>query len=321
MILDYRQSRNLGAFTRFQGDGGFGRDEREKSFRKPGGCYCDNAVRRVFQTNDHPGLEWDYDNQWTISACPCCGYWTFYSYAWCDTATISYMESYREACLRTFDVSSIQVPVETLRDYLNKNETKFHNIHPSKFEELVGSVFRDFFNCEALHVGRSGDGGIDLIVLDSDSPLAIQVKRRRDVSTAEPVSTVREFLGATLLQGFKRGAIVTTANSFSKPSVLAALNAKSRLLVEQFDLIDFRRFLDIFHLVADQEAAPPWKSEVPEVFLASIESRENDVKAKLMAYYQWERIGRPVLSIEKQDEMYFEAICRIERKGRLPTTR
>lgn len=47
-------------------------------------------------------------------------------------------------------------------------------------EELVASVFRDFYECEVEVVGKSNDGGVDVIVIDSDNPIMVQVKRRRN---------------------------------------------------------------------------------------------------------------------------------------------
>lgn len=41
-------------------------------------------------------------------------------------------------------------------------------------EELVGSVFSSFYNCEAKIVGKSSDGGVDVILVDSDHPTMVQ---------------------------------------------------------------------------------------------------------------------------------------------------
>jgi len=314
VILDYRQTKCTSGFIRVQSDGGYGRDQEEIESRST--CpFCHLGLELAFYTRDWPDVRWyedENDSEFSIYACANCGWWNLYSYVWCDTATVSSMTSYHEAVLRTFDVSSAEIPVQTLQDYLIKNENRFYEVNPSKFEELVSDVFRDFFACEAKHVGRTGDGGIDLIVVDSDSPLAVQIKRRRDPEATEKVKTIREFLGAALLEGFKRAAIVTTARSFTKGARAAAQSAVTHSIVDQFDLFDFSGFIEIFRLSASRQMRPPWTVRIPDNFLNHMQEHKINSLAKKEAYYAWQRAGRHLLSKEEQDRMYFEAMKRIE---------
>jgi hypothetical protein len=48
------------------------------------------------------------------------------------------------------------------------------------------SVFKDYFDCEVIHCGRSHDGGIDLILISADEPTVIQVKPRENPLVVEP---------------------------------------------------------------------------------------------------------------------------------------
>lgn len=61
---------------------------------------------------------------------------------------------------------SLSVPIEVLNDYIYKNPEKIIHIHDKKMEELVGSVFSSFYNCEAKIVGKSSDGGVDVILVE-----------------------------------------------------------------------------------------------------------------------------------------------------------
>jgi hypothetical protein len=45
-------------------------------------------------------------------------------------------------------------------------------------EELVASVLPEHFACTAHVVGKTNDGGVDLILIDADEPIIVQVKRR-----------------------------------------------------------------------------------------------------------------------------------------------
>ena len=269
MILDYRETQSVG-FHRPAGDGGWG----DGSSPYPAVCqYCQGVLVEVLDTRYWGRIRWEggEDKAWRkVAVCPGCGWWLMKEQDTIETATIAYSEFTYFSILRSFEVASSEVPLNILRDYLRKHERQFYNVNPTKFEQLVGEIFRDFLHCDVTHVGRVGDGGIDLLVVDSDRPLPIQVKRRADGVKWEPVSTVREFLGAVLLQGFQRGAIVTTASRFSGPATTAAQVAQYRQLVDQFELFDMPRFLDIFKLVTP-EAAPAWRARIPNVFLPFID--------------------------------------------------
>ena len=192
-----------------------------------------------------------------VWSCRTCGWWeTTHDYHddW------MWIHAIRHAILRTFEPNDIRLPVSSLRKHLFKNANTIYQIAPRKMEELVQSVFRDFFQCEVVHCGRSHDGGIDLILILSDEPTAIQVKRRAKQASVEPVSTVRNLLGATLLKTMKRALVVTTADHFSREARTAATAAVTLDLVESFDLVDSRRFLEMLQLIhtAEEENWRPY---------------------------------------------------------------
>lgn len=128
-------------------------------------------------------------------------------------------------------------------------------------EELVASVMSDFLGaCEAKLCGRPADGGIDieLYFVASDTPIAVQVKRRSDPTSIEAVAGVREFLAAIQLQGISRGVFVTTADHFSEPAQQAAKGAITLDLVKQYDLIDRDQFVEMLRDTSPAANASPW---------------------------------------------------------------
>jgi len=163
------------------------------------------------------------------------------------------------AALRTYQVGDIDAPVNALRRELTQNPKLLAELKPTKMEKLVGSILSDFMDCEVVHTGRTGDGGIDLLLLDGDTPYVVQVKRRISQQRGEAVSAIREFLGATLLAGHQRGIYVTTATHFTSAAVDAASLAKSRGLVEKLHLVDQDRFLQLLRLVSSKTLAP-WQA-------------------------------------------------------------
>ena len=126
-------------------------------------------------------------------------------------------------------------------------------------EELAAHVLSEFYNCEVSICGKSHDGGIDLLMIESDSPCIIQVKRRLTPQKVETVSEIRQLLGVTLLEGSKSCMFVTTADHFSPMAKSTASLALTKNLVDKFELIDVHRFLEIFHLVTSSPQ-PYWAS-------------------------------------------------------------
>ena len=192
-----------------------------------------------------------------ILACPACGWW-------CQYAIGSNRDGYYEAervpaALRTYSVADIEVPLDALRRELSRRSGILEELCAKRMEELVGSVLSDFMDCEVIHTGRTGDGGIDLLLLNSDLQYVVQVKRRIVHNRGESVRAIREFLGATLLAGAKRGIYVTTATHFTPAAAEAAASARSLGLVEKLHLVDRTRFFRLLNLVSDH-TLPPWRA-------------------------------------------------------------
>lgn len=129
-------------------------------------------------------------------------------------------------------------------------------------EKLVQSVFSDFFDCEVTHVGRSGDGGIDLILVNSDSPVVVQVRRRKKLKITEGVRYIREFLGAALVNKNKNLIYVSTCSKFSDKAEEAALAYVDNGQVESYKLYDFERFRDVLKLTVACDKSPTWQKHI-----------------------------------------------------------
>jgi HJR/Mrr/RecB family endonuclease len=139
-------------------------------------------------------------------------------------------------------------PVEALVKYLSAHPQTLYSIPARKLEEVAQAVLCEFYRCEVRHVGRTGDGGIDLLVINSDNPIAVQVKRRMKSGKAEGVQLIREFLGAIQLEGLKEAIIVSTADRFTTGAVGAAERAVQGKLVRNYRLIDFPSLIDLLNL-------------------------------------------------------------------------
>jgi hypothetical protein len=225
--------------------------------------YCGTSTRVTLQ--DHQGSRVDGDyREIGIVVCPC-GFWDCYDWYHCDESGPQeigphnqYMRS--QALLRRFALSDLDAPLDSLRRHLLKRFGDIAHVHPQTLERLVGDVFGEALNCEAVHVGGPGDDGIDLVLLDADEPLAVQVKRRQRDRTVG-VALVREFIGALLLEGHMRGLVVTTASRFSRAARSAASRAVERSLLDQIELVDGDALQHICSMHPPEQ--DPWRVHAP----------------------------------------------------------
>lgn len=238
--------------------GGYGLNtkiqNRELFFHNWEKCkYCNGQINTVFSkglvdletivgVNFHKSEE--------VIKCNSCGWWQhkFHSYLDGDMNRLKdWQIEVSNAILRTFEIGSNLTPIMSLRNYLESNKEKVFEIHHKKMEELVASVFNEHYKCEVKIIGKSSDGGIDLILINSDNPIMVQVKRRTKKNKTVSVKEIRDLLGATLLKGARNCAFVTTADHFSTQAITATNEAIVKDLVTTFELYDFNRFFNILN--------------------------------------------------------------------------
>lgn len=262
MILDYKcyssQSEEYGLNT-----GRRNNDESSLFFHKREYCvFCNKQTKKTYSnsrvdTESIRGVAWHKTNE--VFTCSC-GWWehTFHGYLEGESQGFKdWAFEIDSAILREFEIESKDVPVESLREYLIKNKDHFYSIHHKKMEELVASVFREHFDCEAHVVGKTSDGGVDLILLEADQPIIVQVKRRMKPGKVEPVNLIRELIGATLLKDSRRCIYVTTADRFSRNAVKESRQAIEKGIVDTFELYDFDKINNVLKLNS-KNTIDPW---------------------------------------------------------------
>jgi hypothetical protein len=134
-----------------------------------------------------------------------------------------------------------------------------------RFERLIADVFRrNYSGAEVTHVGRPDDGGVDVVLVEAGGrQWLIQAKRRESPNTSEGISTVRNLLGAMVLEGARYGVVVSTADHFSYRACQAVGRAHKRGMVLQ--LVDKKAFDRLLEpLLPDR----PWLSPVLKCFPA-----------------------------------------------------
>lgn len=223
--------------------------------------YCQQQMKKVFWEHADltDGCEGYESNM--VFECSKCGWWKCeyfkedegYLWRWCYQN-----HKIANAIVRQFDVSSNELPLDSLQREALKSEKVLYNISPRKMEELVKYCFESYYCCEVHHCGKSHDGGVDLLVVTSDDPILVQVKRRESPAKGESVSAVRDFLGAMFLRQSKSGVFVTTAAKFSREAQKVKETLLASQLVNYFDLIDIHSFISMLGVSAKNSNNPPW---------------------------------------------------------------
>jgi hypothetical protein len=224
--------------------------------------FCKLATSSVHENSVSENPDWlgggHYFSKELVSLCGNCGWWRVRQFIETSGDIEAQSAIIKNAVLRKYNLASKDVPISILQTYLRDHFDDVINIHDKQMEKLVKSVFSEHFSCDVEHVGKSHDGGIDLLFIQSESPVVVQVKRRRSLSHVEAVSGVRELLGAALLKGSKNCIYVSTCSKFSEPSKEAADRAVDLGLVESYELYDFSRFSDVLKLTTTSEPEP-WR--------------------------------------------------------------
>lgn len=258
MILDYSQ------FITEKGTKGIvnfaSADSNISVFRHDSVCpFCGEKIENIiYQKYRHDTPEWlwgSFDQSEHVIQCQSCGWWE-YKYSNSSDAIIDGIRAsdveYSSAILKSYDEDSIEVPVSALRAYISKNPEVIYKINAHKMEDLVRSVFSDFFpSCTVKKFGQTRDGGRDGLLIDENGQqFLLSIKRRESPNATESVGTLRDLIGATIVEDNISGCIiVSTADHFSQPAKDYAGKVLSKNIIATFNLIDCKEFLRITDLV------------------------------------------------------------------------
>ncbi len=228
---------------------------RKHYYGKRGFCpFCKQDLPKLYEKL-HKGNKY-YD----LWVCPICGWWEIERQDFYGIPAVGHettQEYNYQAIVRAFDIADKKLPVDILSEHLRKNTSILYGIHPQKMEEIVQYVFRSYYACDVMHCGKSHDGGVDLIMIDSDNPTLIQVKRRQNPDYVESVSVIREFLGALLINKSRKGIFVSTSDHYSRETIKTINMILKEEIVTKFELIDFTRFSEMLN-ITKSERNEPW---------------------------------------------------------------
>lgn len=214
-----------------------------------------------------------------------------------------------QAILKGTELGSRTIPTDELAAYLSRHGDNLLHIHHTKMEELVGAVLREHFDCEVIHCGRTGDGGIDLLLIRNDALIPVQVKRRVTRAT-EGVSVVRELMGVMLRDGYAEGMVVTSADHFSQQAQADVDKAIAGRRIRNFALIDGPRFLAILreHFGSTTQS---YREAIPELLggrLSGFSPSDKQIGHTATTVEQWDQL----LEERGLSQASLEELCRKE---------
>ncbi|MDU1115317.1 MAG: restriction endonuclease [Clostridium butyricum] len=238
-------------------------------FKKRGYCpFCGKEIPKVYNHTKHDtiGIElWAFYDVWE---CDNCGWWE-YLYRFSEErdydtrVSTNNWDIFRHGIIKKFNVSDKQIPINTLMNELLKKQDILYDIDPYKLEDIAQIVFSSYYDCEVKHVGKTGDGGKDLIIVQSDDPILVQIKRRTNREHVELVKGIREFVGTMYIEGANKGVYLSTAKKFSKGSQETAEQLVNNRKFDSFELINYERFCDMLGVVK-KDSFKPWAKFVQE---------------------------------------------------------
>lgn len=174
-------------------------------FKEKGFCpFCKERMQPVYQNNKSDTIGVDLFESIDIWECDC-GFWEAFSRFSEEKDLIYEVDSMHWEKLYYSIIASVEdlekeKAVKQLVYEIRKDSKLLYKINPTRLEQIAQYVFSSHFNCEVEHIGQSHDGGVDLLIINSDKPILVQVKRREKASSVESVSTVRDFLGAMFIR-------------------------------------------------------------------------------------------------------------------------
>lgn len=240
-------------------------------FQKRGYCpFCKKDIDRVYKNtkSGNVGVEiWQFVDIWE---CDTCGWWE-YSYRFSEEKdyggegiSTENWDNNKYAIVKKFDVVDKQIPINTLMNELEKKKEILYHIDPYKLEDIAQVVFSAYYNCEVKQVGKTGDGGKDLIIIQSDNPILVQVKRRGNPEHIELVKGIREFVGTMYIEDCKNGIYLSTAKDFSGGSKDTASNLLNNKKLDKFDLINYEEFCNMLGVIK-KGSNKPWMKLVEDI--------------------------------------------------------
>lgn len=231
-----------------------------ETFTSARGCpYCGSEMESAAFKPSEEDIDPEGRHSYRLWSCFHCAYWQAYGFEanpdLICTAAASVLERFEsripDGCYAEWAQS------------LRADPSRWHSMDPKDMEKLIASIFKaNFANAEVLHVGRVGDGGVDVILVEANGTKWLtQVKRREKPGAHEGPDTLRNLVGVMVREGGTYGIVATTADHFSSTAIKEG-KAYSRQGYE-IRLLDRGKLVRMLGAVLPER---PWQPYLDKIF-------------------------------------------------------
>lgn len=214
--------------------------------------FCSSTLIEAARDNIELPAPYPEADRTSIRLCSKCGWWSAHrrEKTLYDVGATEIRNYGAYGVLKNLDMGDLSTPLSEVRDYLAaKYDARFH-LHPRLFEETVASIFADLgYSVEVT--AYSGDGGIDVVLQNSDTRVGVQVKRYRN---AIEVDQIRAFVGALVISDYTKGVFVTTSR-FRSGATKAAATAGCRGY--PIELVDATKLYEVLGVAQGKSQRSP----------------------------------------------------------------
>ena len=186
-------------------------------------AYCSTQLIKV----ENNTLEKEMHRDYCLWYCDYCRFWQARLYSSFNACMPPPDNWAYISKLREFNINLPDGCSEELAWQIRTHPDLLHSFNPTRFEKFVADVFRaNYTNAEVTHVGGPGDGGVDVLLIDTgEEDWFVQVKHHKSQNHSEEVKTIRDIIGAMHLREGRIGIVVSAAEKFSQPAKEAAITA------------------------------------------------------------------------------------------------
>lgn len=137
-------------------------------------------------------------------------------------------------------------------------------MNKTAFEKYMQDILQEYYGKRVHHVGRSNDGGIDLLMIEDSERTLVQVKNRM-LHKPEGSPVVRDLMGAMLQKNTFKGLILSTARHFTAPAWKTANEALAHGKVQRIEFKNCAEILEMINAVSSNREEP-WRAILKQLW-------------------------------------------------------
>jgi len=193
-----------------------------------------------------------------VAVCERCGWWSvFKTFIDGDHDFAPITTKVYFSILKKYKISDKNPTLEFLDRELKKKPSAIAKMNKTAFEKYMQDILQEYYGKRVHHVGRSNDGGVDLLMIEDNERTLVQVKNRM-LHKSEGSLLVRDLMGAMLQKNTFKGLILSTARHFTVPACRTANEALSHGIVQKIEFKNCNQILEMIDAVSSNREEP-WK--------------------------------------------------------------